>query len=168
MRLDRSLREELNSTLKLEEKFWALKSRVGWVVDRDKNANIFHTSTIIRRRFNKILRLKNSVGDWMENSDTIRDHSQSGFIDLFSTSHTASIPCLAPVPFAPRILEEESLTLETPCSPCEVKLSLWSMKPFKAPMGTIRGSSKDVSIKLGILLPKKLLMCSKMGRCRST
>ena len=68
----------------------------------------------------------------MENSDTIRDHSQSGFIDLLSTSHTTSIPCLAPVPFTPRILEEESLALETPCSPCEVKLSLWSMKPFKA------------------------------------
>ncbi len=133
MKLDRSLREELNLTLKLEEEFWALKSRVGWVVDGDRNTKIFHTSTIIRRRFNKILRLKNSVGDWMENTDIIRDHIQTSFIDLFSTSQLASIPSLGPVPFAPRILEEESLSLETPCSPCEVKLSLWSMKPFKAP-----------------------------------
>ena len=62
VRLDRSLREELNSTLKLEEKFWALKSRVGWVVDRDKNTNIFHTSTIIRRRFNKIFVLRTVWG----------------------------------------------------------------------------------------------------------
>jgi ribonuclease HI len=133
VRLDRTLREELSLTLKLEEEFWALKSRVGWVVDGDRNTKYFHTSTIIRRRFNKILRLKNSVGDWLENSDVIRDHIQSGFIDLFSTSHTASIPCLGPVPFAPRVSEEESIALETPCSPSEVKLSLWAMKPFKAP-----------------------------------
>ena len=133
VRLDRALREELSLTLKLEEEFWALKSRVGWVVDGDRNTKFFHTSTIIRRRFNKILRLKNSVGEWLENSDIIRDHIQSAFIDLFSSSHTASIPCLGPVPFAPRVSDEESLALESPCSPSQVKLSLWAMKPFKAP-----------------------------------
>ena len=67
--LEASLRKEFHDILKLEEDFWALKSRVGWVVEGDRNTKFFHTSTIIRRRFNKILRLKNFVREWIEGSD---------------------------------------------------------------------------------------------------
>ena len=62
-RLEKSLREQYLNILNLEEDFWALKSRVGWVVDGDRNTKFFHTSTIARRRHNKIDRIHNSVGD---------------------------------------------------------------------------------------------------------
>ncbi len=106
---------------------------MGWVVDGDRNTKFFHTSTIMRKRFNKIVRLQNSVGEWLKSSDLFRNHIQSGFIDLFSSSHISSIPRFCPPTLAPRVSMEESLALIAPITLSDVKLSLWSFKPFKAP-----------------------------------
>jgi hypothetical protein len=86
-RIEKSLREDYFVILKLEEELWALKFRVGWVVEGDRNTKFFHTSTIVRRRANKIVRLRNSVGEWIIDSELIRLHIQQGFVDLFSISH---------------------------------------------------------------------------------
>jgi hypothetical protein len=74
--IEKSLRQDYFNILKLEEDFWALKSRVGWVVEGDRNTKFFHTSTIVRRRGNKIVRLKNSVRDWIMDSNLICLHIQ--------------------------------------------------------------------------------------------
>ena len=73
-RLEKSLREDYFTILKLEEELWALKSRVGWVAEGDRNTKFFHTSTIVRRRANKIVRLRNSVGEWIIDNELIRLH----------------------------------------------------------------------------------------------
>ena len=95
-RLEKSLREQYLNILNLEEDFWALKSRVGWVVDGDRNTKFFHTSTIARRRHNKIDRICNSVGDWITDSILISQHIQNGFSKLFTTSHVSSLDGLHP------------------------------------------------------------------------
>ena len=56
-RLERSLRMEYVNILKLKENFWALKSRVSWVVKGDRNTKFFHTTTLVHRRYNKIVRI---------------------------------------------------------------------------------------------------------------
>ena len=56
-RLEKSLRLEYGNILKLEEDFWALKSRVGWVVKGDRNTKFFHTTTLVHKRYNKIVRI---------------------------------------------------------------------------------------------------------------
>jgi hypothetical protein len=132
VRLEKSLREEFNSILNLEEDFWALKSRVSWVVEGDRNTKFFHTSTIVCRRFNRISRLKNSMGEWVENRDQLMDLIQMGFSTLFSTSHLSSYRLNAP-PNAPRLSDLEAQTLDAPLSIEKIKSSLWSLKPFKAP-----------------------------------
>ena len=48
------------------EDFWALKSRVGLVVEEDRHTKVFHIYTIIRRQNNKIVKLRNSVGEWIK------------------------------------------------------------------------------------------------------
>uniref|UniRef100_A0A2N9GZ20 DUF4283 domain-containing protein n=1 Tax=Fagus sylvatica TaxID=28930 RepID=A0A2N9GZ20_FAGSY len=104
-RLEKSLRMEYGNILKLEEDFWALKSRVGWVVEGDRNTKFFHTTTLVRRRYNKIVRIRNNMGDWIVDSQLIRNHIQ----------------------------QAEALNLTTTVLPLEIKESLWSLKPFKAP-----------------------------------
>uniref|UniRef100_A0A2N9HIV3 CCHC-type domain-containing protein n=1 Tax=Fagus sylvatica TaxID=28930 RepID=A0A2N9HIV3_FAGSY len=87
-RLEKSLREQYLNILNLEEDFWALKSRVGWV---------------------------------------------NGFSDLFTTSHVSSMDEICLPLWAPRISDAEALILLTPVTARDVKDSLWSFKPFKAP-----------------------------------
>jgi exonuclease III len=132
-RLEKSLRMEYGNILKLEEDFWALKSRVGWVVEGDRNTKFFHTTTLVRRRYNKIVRIRNNMGDWIVDSQLIRNHIQQGFIDLFSTSHVSSVSSFSAPTWAPCVSAAEALNLTTIVLPLEIKESLWSLKPFKAP-----------------------------------
>ena len=132
-RIEKKLKEDYFNILKIEEDFWALKSRVGWVVEGDRNTKFFHTSTLVRRRANKIIRLRNSVGEWITDSNRIRLHIQQGFVELFSTSHI-HVPSGFTLPsWAPRVSDTESLSIGAPVSANDVKTSLWSFKPFKAP-----------------------------------
>lgn len=41
------------------------KSRVEWLKMGDRNTKFLHTSTLIRRRMNKIEQLKNEEGEWV-------------------------------------------------------------------------------------------------------
>ena len=131
--LEKSLREEYSTILKLEEDFWALKSRINWVVEGDRNTKFYHTSTLIRRRYNKIAKIRNSVGEWIVESDLIRTHIQHGFTQLFSTSHLTSISNFTAPLLGPSISENDATDLADPVTPRDIKLSLWSFKPFKAP-----------------------------------
>ena len=132
-RLEKSLREDYFIVLKLEEELWALKSRVGWVVEGDRSTKFFHASTIVCRRANKIIRLRNSVREWITDSELIRLYIQQGFVDLFSTSHHHPPSGFCLPMWAPRVLEQEALSLTAHVDVKDVKMSLWSLKAFKAP-----------------------------------
>ncbi|KAF5931671.1 hypothetical protein HYC85_027842 [Camellia sinensis] len=65
LELEKALTSELNLTLKLEEEFWALKSRVNTILEGDRNSKFFHITTINRRRNNSISALKDTSGTWI-------------------------------------------------------------------------------------------------------
>lgn len=50
--LERELRDELLEVSKLEEEFWAMKARILWLVEGDRNTSFFHTSVLVHRRRN--------------------------------------------------------------------------------------------------------------------
>ena len=54
----KDLRAEPNEVSKLEEEFWAMKARITWLVEWDRNTSFFHTSTLVRRRRNRISCIK--------------------------------------------------------------------------------------------------------------
>ena len=45
--LEQELRIELAEVLKLEEEFWAMKSRITWLVEGDKNTAFYQTSALV-------------------------------------------------------------------------------------------------------------------------
>uniref|UniRef100_A0A2N9J7P9 CCHC-type domain-containing protein n=1 Tax=Fagus sylvatica TaxID=28930 RepID=A0A2N9J7P9_FAGSY len=132
-RIEKSLREDYFTILKLKKELWALKSRVGWVVEGDRNTKFFHTSTIVCRKANKIVRLRNSVEEWIIDNELIRLHIQQWFVDLFSTSHLHPPNGFCLPIWAPRISDQEALSLTAHVDAKDVKMSLWSLKAFKAP-----------------------------------
>ena len=48
VQLEQELRTELFEVLKLEEEYWAIKSRITWLVEGDRNITFYHTSTLVR------------------------------------------------------------------------------------------------------------------------
>lgn len=89
--------KEFDTILSQEEELWALKSQVNWMIQGDRNTNFYHVSTLVRRKRNQILAIKNSVGDWIHEENEIKEFIRAGFIDTFTSSFT-SVPRLALVP----------------------------------------------------------------------
>ena len=46
--LEQELRTELTEVSKLEEEFWAMKSRITWLVKGDRNTGFYYTSALVR------------------------------------------------------------------------------------------------------------------------
>lgn len=72
-----SSEEELELKWKLcaayrdEEIYWKQKSRALWLRAGDRNTKYFHAKTKQRRARNRITRLKNSMGQWVETDEGI-------------------------------------------------------------------------------------------------
>ena len=63
-----------------------MKAHISWVVERDRNTSLFHTSTLVQRRRNKIHALKDRMGNWLRGDGEVVEHIRKGFMDLFSSS----------------------------------------------------------------------------------
>ena len=61
--LENNLLKDLDVVLGQEQELWALKSRINWMVQGDRNTAFFHVSTLVRRNKNQILAIKNGVGE---------------------------------------------------------------------------------------------------------
>jgi hypothetical protein len=134
-----------------------LKSRVGWVVEGDRNTKFFHTSTLVRRRLIKLLDLRNSVGEWITDSDLIRLHIQQGFVDLFPPLMFMFLNGFCLPAWAPRVSDVEALSILAPVNAKDVKLvfGLLSLSKPQGLMGYTRGFFKSVGIRLVSLLLKR-------------
>lgn len=130
--LENSLIEDYNYLLKDEEDFWKLKSRIQWIEDGDANTRFFHTSTIKRRRRNKIIALADSAGNWFfeknEVHNIIYNHFQSIYrtdLPYYSISHTN----------APNntLDDQTACMIDRPLQSIEIHNAISSFKPLKAP-----------------------------------
>lgn len=91
LNLENDLVKELDTILSQEEELWALKSRVNWMIQRDRNIVFYHVSTLVRRERNQILAIKNIVRDWIYEENGVKELIRIGFM-IFS--HLPSLVCL--------------------------------------------------------------------------
>ncbi|KAH1080236.1 hypothetical protein J1N35_019997 [Gossypium stocksii] len=71
--LELDVREELECMLNHEELLWRQKVRCDWLQFRDRNTKYFHSRTIRRRKFNRIMALCTSSGEWSSDQSTLSD-----------------------------------------------------------------------------------------------
>ncbi|KAF3682670.1 hypothetical protein FXO37_02220 [Capsicum annuum] len=88
--LESSLTQELNKLLHVEQEFWKVKSCIHWLNERDANTKFNHMSTIHRRCKNRIFALRDSVRNWLDDRQKVRDLITSFFSDLYSTNRIHS------------------------------------------------------------------------------
>lgn len=125
MELEKVLQRELDKVLNQEQKRWALKSRVNWMILGDRNTSFFHVSTIVRRRRNRISCLKNSVGEWIHEEALIMSSIREGFAKLYTSSHLEAKLQLGPIsPWQVTLSDMERDSLYKPVSVEEIKSAL--------------------------------------------
>ncbi|CAL1410530.1 unnamed protein product [Linum trigynum] len=123
-------REDLERTLWEEEVLWVQKSRANFITSGDCNTHFFHVATLARRRQNKILRLQDDEGRWIEDPDILRNMAKDFYCKLFMEEELGQI--LIPAFFA--TIESDRLKDMAPTPPIvEWRHILWSMGGLKAP-----------------------------------
>ena len=134
LNLENDLLRDLDTILNQEEEIWALKSRVNWMIQRDRNMAFYHVSTLVRRKRNKILAIKNAVGDWIQQEEAVKDFVKNGYSEIYTTS-LSSVSALPPTisSWQSRLSEEEKCSISEEVSEEEIKAMLSSLKAFKAP-----------------------------------
>jgi len=112
---------------------WYQKARVDQIRDGDRNTKFFHTTTIIRRRFNRIEALRDSTDDWQHDPGTVKGMVIDFFKNLFS-EEAGSYPeeSLRTIGF-PSLSSYWSQELARPFTPEDIRIALKGMHPHKAP-----------------------------------
>lgn len=128
----KDLRRRLCSAFREEEKYWNQKSRVHWYREGDKNTKFFHASTKQRRARNRIVRLQDRDGYWVESAPKIERVATQYFQELFTTSGPRNQET------AFRFITEKfytttNLSLTKDPSEEEIRESLFDINPDKAP-----------------------------------
>ena len=111
--------------------FWLQRSRIKWLREGDQNNSFFHNTTIQKRQRNKILRLKNSDGVWMEMEVEISSVITGYFQNLYKSK------CLEDVDHALDdifliISEENNCELLSPISKEEIHEAVFQLRALKA------------------------------------
>lgn len=73
LELEKSLLRELDTILRQEEELWALKSCVNWLIQGDRNTAYYHVSTLVRRKINQILAIKDNMGEWLHEENEVKE-----------------------------------------------------------------------------------------------
>ncbi|VVA30150.1 Hypothetical predicted protein, partial [Prunus dulcis] len=130
--LEISLIKEYNGVLEQEAMFWKQKSRLQWLQEGDRNTKFFHLTTIIRRRRNKIERLKNNEGVWVEQAQDIKGLAMAYFEQLFSQEIMEHRELILPNLFS--VIDSADLDLlEKEIDMAEIRQSLFGIGGLKAP-----------------------------------
>ena len=132
--LEGKLRLEYAKVAKLEEKYWVVKARILWLVEGDRNNAFYHTSALVRRRRNRILCMKDRMGNWLNGEREFAEFIRRGLSELFTSGYTSSSLADWDLPVWNTHLKEEALnSLNILILNEGISADLWALKPFKAP-----------------------------------
>ncbi|KAB2601289.1 hypothetical protein D8674_002294 [Pyrus ussuriensis x Pyrus communis] len=126
-----------------EESYWCQRSRVKWLREGDANTQFFHSSTLQRRRRNKIVKLRDENGNWVESPTQVRQLVYNHFTSVFSSAGDRNWGSLLDC-INPSVSPDMNEALIAPVTEEEVKAAAGSMGGLKAP-GPDGSRGEDVS-----------------------
>ncbi|CAN1162622.1 Putative ribonuclease H protein At1g65750 [Linum perenne] len=125
------IRLELEKVLWDEELLWIQKARNKWVVEGDRNTHFFHQSAIRRRAFNRIKRLRNADGVWVEEDEGLLNLAVDFFKELYTDVVSGAFPGLSSL--VPRLTDEQRGSILGSFTDKEIYESIHVMGSLKAP-----------------------------------
>lgn len=126
-----SAKRQLEVIYDQREIFWRQWSKQLWLQVGDKNSKFFYKTASQRRRTNRIHKLQNSEGSWVDWESGLADLISRYFTELFSATENSweeVVDCVTGT-----ITEVQNEELMKPVEEEEVKRALFQMNPDKAP-----------------------------------
>ncbi|KAJ6799570.1 uncharacterized protein M6B38_206310 [Iris pallida] len=80
---ERSLAQELNDLLHLEDTYWKQRAKRNWIRDGNRNTKYFHLCATARKRKNAIQNLQLEDGSWTNDHEAISNRLVDHFRKLF-------------------------------------------------------------------------------------
>ncbi|XP_074347311.1 uncharacterized protein LOC141686156 [Apium graveolens] len=124
-------KRQLDNIYNQREIFWRQRSKQLWLKAGDKNSKYFHKTASQRRRTNRIQKLQNSDGQWVDWENGLPDLISQYFTELFSATESnwhEVVDCVTGT-----ITERQNKELMKPVDEEEVRAALFQMNPDKAP-----------------------------------
>lgn len=128
----RDRRNQIDRLWEQEELFWKARSRLKWLKGGDRNTKYFHATTIQRRACNRVSRIKDANGIWVDIILEIQNMITRHFADLFETSNPQHIEEVTTI-IQHRVSRSMNEGLLCPIEEWEVKRAIFSLGPHKAP-----------------------------------
>ncbi|KAI9113241.1 hypothetical protein K1719_015766 [Acacia pycnantha] len=126
------LTRQLEEAWGQEEVYWWQRSRIMWLNSGDKNTRFFHSSVVQRRQRNKILRLKDDRGVWLEERVEINAAFNSFYQNLFSS--VGPRPMEQALSYVNKVVtEEDNSNLMRPVTNQEIEEAVFQIGATKAP-----------------------------------
>lgn len=126
------IQEEIKTLWKQEELFWCQRSRIKWLKDGDRNSKFFHATTIQRRGRNRIDRLKDDNGLWVEGQQEVFQLISEHFQKVYTLDNPIideeRLHCILP-----KVTDQTNVDLNRLVSDEEIKVAMESMGELKAP-----------------------------------
>ena len=101
---------------------------------RKPEYTFYLVSTLVRRKRNQILTIKDLTGEWIHEENGIREFIRQGFEGVYTSSLLSSSQ-LNPLvsQWQAKLSKQKKMSISGVALEEEIKSTLWSLKPFKAP-----------------------------------
>ncbi|XP_012851547.1 PREDICTED: uncharacterized protein LOC105971242 [Erythranthe guttata] len=83
----RGVRAELEQAYGDDDMYWRQRNRVQWIQEGDRNTRFFHSKATIRRRTNRVDRLKDTEGIWKEKDEDTENIISNYFEHIFKSTN---------------------------------------------------------------------------------
>ncbi|XP_057747939.1 uncharacterized protein LOC130967135 [Arachis stenosperma] len=131
-RRERELKNQISELWKQEEKYWGQRSRLKWLKWGDKNTSFFHATTIQRRIRNRIDKVKDETGQWIQGEASIMRLVERYYTKLFTSEGDRNLEeCVKDIP--KRVTREMNEELMAKITDEEIREAVFSMGGLKAP-----------------------------------
>lgn len=123
------VQEQIANLWKQEEIYWGQRSRLKWLKWGDKNSSFFHATTVQRRYRNRLHRIKDKNGVWVEGQEEIFGAVLDHFSEVYKAEECVGIKEAIQPKFSGRMNEE----LLAQITDSEIKAAVDSLGASKAP-----------------------------------
>lgn len=125
------LKEKLSSILLQENSYWSQRAKNFWLRDGDTNSKFFHASATARKKRNKICRLKDDNGAWVESQQGLCDIAYNYFSNIYQARQGDCAPIISCLHRC--ISDDDNGVLTTPFTEEEFRRAIFNMHPDKSP-----------------------------------